>query len=295
MPTICVGCSARAARPCRHVRRRAHRARVAGRARRACSSCTTRDMRRCAATASSRRRRLRSSADCVPMPGGDGTDRRLRHAGRHGARARAAARRPRVERARSPACPSFVLGGRRAASRCTAGAACAPTSRTAARSLPSSTPSPPACRSTRLTCPSCAGMGVASRGREGRGARSSHPLEPGLRTVRHDLHRSAERRARGAAQRHGIRARRSGSLAMRRRDGGGAGGAGRDGPPRSRTALRAREPHRDDVQRPAVRTVGWSGTCRRFCPRWKARPGSPESTPSSPKTTTRWQTGSVLG
>ncbi len=63
-----------------------------------------------------------------------------------------------------------------------------------------------------------------------------HPLDPGLeRDLRHDLHRSAERRGRRSAQRHHLRRRGSRSVAVRHRHRRGDGGHRRDGTARRPT------------------------------------------------------------
>jgi proline racemase len=84
----------------------------------------------------------------------------------------------RVESVRFVNVPSFVFEAGLPVT--VSGARCAWTSRSAARSTPSSTPRPPASRCCRHGCPSCARWACASRARWSACGRSVHPEDAGL-------------------------------------------------------------------------------------------------------------------
>ena len=116
----------------------------------------------------------------------------------------------------------------------------------------------------------------------------AHPLEPGLKGIYGTIFTGPPSdEARRPAKRDDLRRRRSRSVAVRHRDGGGDGGDRRDGIAGRGEAVRAREPDRHAVQRPRRIADRQSATTRRSCRRSKGRRGSPASTRSSSMTPTR--------
>ena len=193
---------ARAARPRRHVRRDPHRAGDARLARRRPLHAQRRlqhDVRPRHHRGDDDGARARAAdaraatATTVVYDAPAGTIRaRAKVRARRGRRGRRAAR---VESVAFLNVPSFVLHGGLDREACLA-ARFAPTSPSAAPSTRSSTAKRPGCRSTPRTCPSCAAPAWRSSTRSKRRMTIVHPLDPGPdRHLRHDLHRSAERRA----------------------------------------------------------------------------------------------------